>query len=214
MLKLYGAYAVVALLPAGLFVLIQFPLVWHWHTIHSVQTQRNLIKEEVLRLHRLTADIENGFRGYVLTHQSAFLHPVVYGEAKVRSSLDQLLRLTEDLPNLYARIKVLEQRLHELIDTKRRLTKQMDGGDHEAVMSYIRLGDGLALSNTIEKAMEDLEIRIEREFSRFDVEETSLKERTLQKLIVADAATLLLGIFGIRLVFRSAMNGAGFGVSR
>lgn len=81
-------------------------------------------------------------------------------------------------------------------------------------MSYIRLGDGLALSNTIEKAMEDLEIRIEREFSRFDVEETSLKERTLQKLIVADATTLLLGIFGTRLVFRSVMNGAGLGVSK
>ncbi len=90
----------------------------------------------------------------------------------------------------------------------------MDDGDHEAVMSYIRLGDGLALSKTIEKAMEDLEIRIEREFSRFDVEEASLKKRTVQKLIVADAATLLLGILGTRLVFRSAMNGAGFGVSK
>lgn len=90
--KLYLAYVLAALIPVGLFVLVQIPLLWQWNTIHQAQQQRNQIKEEILRLQRLTADIENGFRGYVLTNQSAFLHPVVSGEARVQDSVEHLMR--------------------------------------------------------------------------------------------------------------------------
>ena len=72
--KLYITYVLAALIPVVLFVLVQIPLLWQWNTIHQAQHQRNQIKEEILRVQRLTADIENGFRGYVLTNQSAFLH--------------------------------------------------------------------------------------------------------------------------------------------
>jgi CHASE3 domain sensor protein len=214
MRKLYATYALAALAPLVLFVLIQIPLVWHWHSIHSAQQEHARIKEEVLRLQTLTADIENGFRGYVLTKQTAFLHPVVHGEAKVQGVLDHLLGLTEDLPNLQARVKVLQERIHELIETKRRLTKQMDNGEQEAVLSYIRFGDGLALSKTIEKAMEDLEIRIEGEFSQSEMEATTLKKRMLQKLLIADVGTLLLGIVVTRVVFRAAVVGQSLAPSK
>ena len=119
------------------------------------------------------------------------------------------MRLTEDLPTLQARVKVLSNRLRELIDSKRKMTLQVDSGKQEEVLAYIRTGEGLALSKTIEKAVEDFEARIDTEFSPFDVDETSLKERTLQRLLLADAATLLLGILVTRIVFRSAMNGVG-----
>ena len=207
--KLYLAYVLAALIPVGLFVLVQIPLLWQWNTIHHAQQQRNQIKEEILRLQRLTADIENGFRGYVLTNQSAFLHPVVSGEARVQDSVEHLMRLTQDLPSLQARVKVLSNRLRELIDSKRKMTLQVDSGKQEEVLAYIRGGEGLALSKTIEKAVEDFETRIDTEFSPFDVDETSFKERTLQRLLLADAATLLLGILVTRIVFRSAMNGVG-----
>jgi CHASE3 domain sensor protein len=206
MRKLYATYALAALAPVALFVLVQIPLVWHWHSIHAAQQQRSHIKEEVLRLQALAADMENGFRGYVLTKQSVFLQPVVHGEAKVQGIFNHLLELTDDLPNLQARVRVLQERIHELIETKRRLTRQMDGGEQDAVLSHIRFGDGLALSKTIEKAMEDLEVRIEGEFSRFDMEETTLKQRMLQKLLIADAGTLLLGIIVTRFVFRAAVD--------
>jgi CHASE3 domain sensor protein len=206
MRKLYATYALAALAPVVLFVLVQIPLMWHWHSLHAAQQQRSQIKEEVLRLQALTTEIENGFRGYVLTKQSAFLQPVVHGEAKVHSALNRLLELTNNLPNLETRVKVLEQRIHELIETKRRLTKQMDGGEQEAVLSHMRFGEGPALSKTIEKAMEDLEIRIAGEFSQFDMEETTLKKRMLQRLLIADAGTLLLGIIVTRFVFRAAAD--------
>lgn len=207
--KLYITYVLAALIPVVLFVLVQIPLLWQWNTIHQAQHQRNQIKEEILRVQRLTADIENGFRGYVLTNQSAFLHPVVSGEAGIQDSVEHLMRLTQDLPNLQARVKVLSNRLRELIDSKRKMTLQVDNGKQEEVLAYIRAGEGLVLSKTIEKAIEDFETRIDGEFSRYDVDEASLKERTLQRLLLADAAMLLLGILVTRIVFRSAMNGMG-----
>jgi CHASE3 domain sensor protein len=110
MRKLYATYALAALAPVALFVLVQIPLVWHWHSIHAAQQQRSHIKEEVLRLQALAADMENGFRGYVLTKQSVFLQPVVHGEAKVQGIFNHLLELTDDLPNLQARVRVLQER--------------------------------------------------------------------------------------------------------
>lgn len=202
--KPYLIYALVAVIPVALFVLVQIPLVWQWHAITQSQQEKNRIREEVLRLQWLTADIENGFRGYVLTNQATFLHPVISGEAKVQDSVDHLLRLTQNLPNLQARIKVLAMRLRELIESKRKLTLQIDSGNQDEVLAYIRAGEGLVLSKTIEKAVEDFNSRLAEEFSRVDTEAQSLKDQTIRRLMIADVAMLILGIAVTWLVFRSA----------
>jgi CHASE3 domain sensor protein len=207
--KLYLIYALVAVIPLALFILVQVPLVWQWHAVTQSQQVKNRIREEVLRLQWLTADIENGFRGYVLTNQATFLHPVVTGEARMQDSMDHLLKLTEDLPNLQARVKVLATRLHELIESKRKLTLQIDGGKQEEVLAYIRAGEGLVLSKTIEKAVDDFEARLTEEFSRVDTEEKSLKEQTIRRLVFADVAMLILGIVFTWIMFRSASGEPG-----
>ena len=84
--KLYLVYVLAALIPVGLFVLVQIPLLWQWNTIHHAQQQRNQIKEEILRLQRLTADIENGFRGYVLTTNRLFFIPWCPGRQGFRTA--------------------------------------------------------------------------------------------------------------------------------
>lgn len=209
MRKLYVIYILVAVIPVCLFTIAQLPLVWQWHTINQAQQQRSLIREEVLRLQWLTADIENGFRGYVLTNQTAFLHPIVTGESKMQDSIDHLMRLTQDRPNLQPRVKVLAIRIRELIETKRKLTLQIDSGKLEEVLAYIRAGEGLVLSKTIEKAVEDFGVRLTAEFSSIDREERSLKKESVQRMVVVDVVTLLIGIFVTRRVFRSAMNRPG-----
>lgn len=212
MRKRYLTYVLAAVIPVGLFVLAQIPLVWQWHAINQAQREKHQIKEEMLRLQWLTADIENGFRGYVLTSQTAFLQPVVTGEAKVQDSVDRLLRLTQKFPHLQARAKILSMRLRELIESKRKMTMQIDNGKQEDVLSYIRSGEGLVLSKTIEKAVEDFEGRLADEFAQVDLEEKSLKEQTIQRLLIADVAMLIVGIVVARLVFRSAMNRSNAGL--
>jgi CHASE3 domain sensor protein len=202
--KPYLMYVLIAVVPVALFVLVQIPLVWQWHAVTHSQQLMNGIREEVLRLQWLTADIENGFRGYVLTNQATFLHPVVAGEAKVQDSVDQLFRLTKDLPNLQARVKVLAMRLHEMIESKRQLTLQIDNGKQDDVLGYIRAGEGLVLSKTIEKAVEDFNARLAEEFSRVDSDEQALKDETIRRLVIADVAMLVLGIVATWVVFRSS----------
>ena len=204
MKKPYLIYVLVAVVPVALFILVQIPLVWQWHTVIHSQQLMNRIREEVLRLQWLTADIENGFRGYVLTNQATFLHPVVAGEAKVQDSVDQLLRLTKDLPNLQARVNVLAMRLHEMIESKRQLTLQIDNGKQDDVLGYIRAGEGLVLTKTIEKAVEDFNARLAEEFSRVDTDEQALKDETIRRLVLADVAMLVLGIVATWVVFRSS----------
>ena len=204
MKKPYLMYVLIAVVPVALFVLVQIPLVWQWHAVTHSQQLMNGIREEVLRLQWLTADIENGFRGYVLTNQATFLHPVVAGEAKVQDSVDQLFRLTKDLPNLQARVKVLAMRLHEMIESKRQLTLQIDNGKQDDVLGYIRAGEGLVLSKTIEKAVEDFNARLAEEFSRVDSDEQALKDETIRRLVIADVAMLVLGIVATWVVFRSS----------
>ena len=47
-----------------------------------------LAHEHVNLLRRLAVDIESGFRGYLLTQQSAFLAPLVEAESKIDQALD------------------------------------------------------------------------------------------------------------------------------
>ena len=208
MKKPYLIYVLVAVIPVVLLLLVQIPLVWQWYAITQLQQEKNRLSEEVLRLQWLTADIENGFRGYVLTNQAAFLHPVVAGEAKVQDTIDHLFRLTQHRPNLQARVKVLAMRLHEMIESKRQLTLQIDSGKQDDVLNYIRAGEGLVLSKTIEKAVEDFNARLAEEFSRVDTDEQALKDRTIRRLVIADVAMLILGIVATWIVFRSSSGGS------
>ena len=54
-----------------------------WHQMLEAQQQRRALREEVLRLRRLAANIDNGFRGYALMRQSMFLAPMVAAEAEL-----------------------------------------------------------------------------------------------------------------------------------
>jgi hypothetical protein len=99
-------------------------------------------------------------------------------------------------------------RLHELIESKRKLTFQIDGGHQDEVLAYIRAGEGLVLSKTIEKAVEDFNARLAEEFSRVDTDEQALKDQTIRRLVLADVAMLILGIVATWIVFRSSSNGS------
>lgn len=59
--------------------------------------------EHVEVLRRLAIDIENGFRGYVLTQQPAFFAPLTKAEARVESALTGTARLLAKLSGFRGR---------------------------------------------------------------------------------------------------------------
>lgn len=61
----------------------------------TLQQQRQdliLAHEQVNLLRRLAVDIEDGFRGYLLTQQPAFLAPLTEAESKIDQALEDAKR--------------------------------------------------------------------------------------------------------------------------
>jgi CHASE3 domain sensor protein len=148
---------------------LQTVLVERWMGLHEEQEQQAQIRQEVLRLERLVADIDNGFRGYILMKQSAFLGPMVAAEGAIPRVGERLGHLTVARPDLQVRLQVLQARITELLESKRRLTMAWERGEDEAVLAYIRGGECLALASTITLAFQDFDRRLqerEREWDR------------------------------------------------
>ncbi len=196
----HWAYLCVGTVLLLLFAAEEALLLHQWHETLEAQHRRIAIREQVLKLQRLAADIDNGFRGYALMHQSTFLAPMVAAEAEIPQALQRLSELTEADPSLQGSVQVLRRRLDELVDTKRRLTLKIDAGEQEQVLAYIRAGDGLALAKTIANLFDDLNSKIEREFEDADLSQADKQKETMWKLVAVQAVTVLLGVLIMELM--------------
>lgn len=166
----------------------------HWHENLETQQRRGAIREEILRIQRLVADVDNGFRGYVLMRQSIFLAPMVAAEAALPQALQRLSQLTEKTPSLQGAVQLLRKRVEELVATKRRLALQLDNGQQEEVMAYVRAGDGVVLSKTIVNLLDDLEAKLAREAGGADSAPADIKAKTMWPLIAVQTGAVALGI--------------------
>jgi CHASE3 domain sensor protein len=134
-----------------------------WRVRQEQQLHRSKILEEVRRLQHLMIDVETNFRGYLLTEQPSFLEPIDTAGHRLESGLTQLEDLTAGTPGLQASVKVLSARLREFIESKKSLIAAVGTDQQEQVRLYVRGGNGRALFLTIERAIGDLEVRIQRE---------------------------------------------------
>jgi len=148
---------------------IQAVMVEQWLAMDGERDRQAQIKQGMLRLERMVTDVDNGFRGYVLMKQSFFLRPMIAAEASIPRIVDGLGQMTESWPDLQGRIHVINDRILELLDTKRRLTMEMAEGKEELVLSYVRGGEGVALAQTITLAFRDFDHKLnerQREWDR------------------------------------------------
>jgi CHASE3 domain sensor protein len=149
---------------------IQALLVERWLLVLEQRNHQTQIRHDMLRLERLVADVDNGFRGYVLMNKSSFLLPMVSAEASIPTILEGLTRMTKTWPDLQGRVGMVQDRIMELVATKRRLTMEMTNGNEETVLRYIREGEGLTLTQTIALAFEELDQRIRKRQKEWDRE--------------------------------------------
>lgn len=175
-------------------------IIKQWHENLETQQRRSAIREELLRIQRLVAEIDNGFRGYALMRQSIFLAPMVAAEAALPQSIQRLTQLTEDRPSLQGGVQVLRRRLDELVATKRRLALQLDNGQQEEALAYVRTGDGVVLSKTIVNLVEDLDAKLAREFGGADSAPADFKITTIWRLVAAQTGAVALGILIMEIV--------------
>ncbi len=172
----------------------------------SAQQQRHelvLAHEHVEVLRRLAIDIEDGFRGYVLTQQPAFLAPLSEAEARVEPALASAGRLLAGLSGFPDSLEPIARQLKDLLRSKHELIADIQRGDMAKALSYIRLGEGLRQSDRLRQDLRAIEDRLQQQRQLLNARAEALSHQTFVGLWIALAGVVLLGWISSRMLARS-----------
>lgn len=192
-----------------IFVPLAGVLVFHVslvnHLLAIQQQHRHTVRTryQILQLRRVAVDIEDAFRGYLLTGQEAFLKPLQEAQPKLASTVEETLALVAGKPDLESDIRRVGEQLNDLMESKQALIKQVHAGRMEAVLRYVRSGEGLALSARVRDELRAIEDQLYRQMQSFEVDEAGLAQRAFWGLVLALTGWLALGLLGARLLARS-----------
>ena len=113
-------------------------------------------------MRRLAIDIEDGFRGYVLTQQSAFLRPFTDAESRISKTLSVAAHALATLPQPTVSFEPVEQQVKNLVRSKRELIADIQQGNPEHALTYVRSGEGLQLSDHLRQDLRTIEDQLEQ----------------------------------------------------
>ncbi len=172
----------------------------------TVQQQRHdllLARQHVDVLRRLAVDIEDAFRGYVLTSQSAFLKPLIDAEGKIEASFLQTRQALAILQPPRVDIVSIERQMRKLLESKHRLIQSMEQGQPDQALTYVRSGQGLQLSDALRRELRALEDQLEAQLATLNGRADHLSRETFYGLLFALAGVLVLGGAGSVILARS-----------
>ena len=172
----------------------------------AVQQQRQeivLAHEHVEVLRRLAVDIEDGFRGYVLTEQSAFLTPLNDAEARLDESFANAGKALAKLPRPTISLVQIERRVRNLLQSKHELIGDIQQGAADKALAYVRSGEGLRLSSQLRQDLRTIEDDLERKRVSFNERAEALSKRIFVGLWIAAIGVVVLGWISARMFARS-----------
>ncbi|MGH7207072.1 MAG: sensor histidine kinase [Nitrospiraceae bacterium] len=182
---------------------VHVTLINHLLSIQQQHRQTVSVRHEILVLRRLAVDIEDAFRGYLLTGQEVFLKPLQKAQPKLQSTTTQVLALADGIPDLAPDVRSATEQLHSLLDSKLALIEQFQAGHADEVLNYVRSGKGLALSDAVRDELRMIEDRLDRRLATFEADQGGLAQLAFWGLVLAVAGGLSLGLVGARLLTRS-----------
>ncbi len=172
----------------------------------ALQQQRQelmLADAQVHVLGRLAVDIEDGFRGYVLTQQPAFLAPLAGAEAKLDQALSDATQSLTRLSGSPNSLAPIQQQLKDLLRSKHELIADIQKGPADKALAYVRSGEGLRLSDLLREAVRAVEDHLERQRNSLNDQADALSQRTFVGLWITLAAVVALGWIVSRVLARS-----------
>jgi signal transduction histidine kinase/CHASE3 domain sensor protein len=188
----------------GLFIPLVCALAVHVSLIThllAIQQQRHdmvLALEQAQVLRRLGVDMEDAFRGYLLTRQGAFLKPMDEAELKLKPAVARMLMLVKDMPELTADVGHATSRLESLLESKRTRIREYRAGHETEVLRYVRSGEGLRMSDAVRDELRVISDRLERDVQRLEVDAVSLAHYAFWGLLLAVAGVAVIGLIGAR----------------
>src|SRR5213593_259173 len=117
-----------------LFVPLSAGIVIHLYVVQQLlglQEQRQelmLAEEQINVLERLAIDIDDGFRGYLLTQEPAFLSPLADAEAKLDQALSDATKSLAKLSGSPNHLSPIDQQLKGLLRSKQELIADIQKG--------------------------------------------------------------------------------------
>lgn len=192
-------WTVLALLLAPLFLAVSLHL-YLSEQLLLVQQQRHgilMTSDQVHGLRRLAVDIEDAFRGYVLTEQPTFLAPMREAQAKL-----ELLERT-GLAGVPEELRPLVPTINSLLASKRELIADIQEGRADKALAYIRSGKGLELSDALRQKFRTIEDALDRELARVNERAEGLSVWSFKGLWGVMGGILLLGWICSRLLAKS-----------
>jgi signal transduction histidine kinase/CHASE3 domain sensor protein len=188
----------------GLFIPLVCALAVHVSMIDhllGVQHQRHtalLAREQMQVLRRLAVDVEDAFRGYLLTRQDAFLAPMDAAKRKIKPSATTMLSLVRDMPEMTADVQHAVTRLESMLESKQTLVRQYRSGQADRVLRYVRSGEGLRLSDAVLDEFRVIEDRLDQRVRSLEADSESIALYAFRGLLLAVAAVAGLGLLGAR----------------
>ncbi len=172
----------------------------------ALQQQRQelmLADEQVHVLGRLAIDIEDGFRGYVLTQQPAFLAPLAKAEAKLDQALSDATQSLARLSGSPTSLAPIAQQLKDLLRSKHELIADIQKGPAGKALAYVRSGEGLRLSDLLREDFRTVEDSLKRQRNSLNEQADALSHRTFVGLWITLAGVVALGWIVSRILARS-----------
>jgi signal transduction histidine kinase/CHASE3 domain sensor protein len=136
-------------------------------------------------------DAETGQRGFLLTHDTAFLDPFHGAPARAESSLARLRRLTADNPAQQQRLDTLDTKIKRRVVVLDSTIEAERQGRTDLVRGIVRFGPGRSLTSDIRRLVEEVradEGRLLEERQTLEARTTTLSE------VIVLAGTLLAAL--------------------
>jgi hypothetical protein len=115
----------------------------------------------------------------------------------------RLTDLTASTPGLQSGVGVLSARLKQFVESKKALVAVVGTDKQEQVRLYVRGGSGRALFLTIEKAVGDFEMRIQREIPLDAMTYEAWMQRSRWQLLFLESLGVILCISLTRMLVPS-----------
>lgn len=194
---------VVLCVPLIAALVVHVALIQQLRAVQQQHEQAFQTRGQIRILHRLVVDIEDAFRGYLLTRQDKFLQPMRAAESELGPTVSTAVALAGDVPGLAADIRSLGQRATSLLESKQGLIRGVQAGRVDEVLQYVRSGQGIALSDALRSDLRIVEDRLVRRLKDLDAEGSALARRAFWGLLLAVAGGLSLGLFSAWVLTRS-----------
>lgn len=182
---------------------VHVSLITHLLTIQQQRHDMTLALEQAQVLRRLGVDMEDAFRGYLLTKLDAFLKPMDEAELKLKPAVARMLVLVKDMPDLTADVGHATSRLESLLESKRMRIREYRAGHTAEVLRYVRSGEGLRISDAVRDELRVISDRLDRNVQRLEADAAAIARYAFWGLLLAVAGVAVLGLIGARLLAAS-----------